>query len=175
LKKRDEIIIQVEDFIKQINDGTLTLTHEAQNIKMTKVIGKDALGRPIKEQQSLADLISREITNYQKVKSIHVSKSKLPSFQDGEIKVFRSKVDLRLRKISQVLLGYIELARIRDVLKNQNLSDKIQVLEEQNKKLKEEKDKFEKECERLTEINEELHKALDKFGQRTSNAEKEKE
>lgn len=172
MPKQDDLIIEADNIVQRIRNGSLVLLPEARNIKITKNVGKDALGRTIKEQHSLADLIGEEVSNFLKAKSIRCSKSEWPTLPVYEIAILESKKDLRLLGVSSNLIEYIEQARTNGVIEDRNLTGKLEECQKENARLEEENDKLQKECQRLKELNEELHKNLDMFGARTSNAQK---
>lgn len=172
MPKTDDLVIEAEDIVKRIRNGNLVLLPKARTIFITKTLGRDALGRVVKEEYSLADVIGEEVSNFLKAKSIRCTKSEVPFLQDYEITILRSKKDLRLHDISCKLIEYIEQARTNGVVEDRNLTEKLEEYEEKNLRLEEENDKLQKECQRLKELNEALHKSLDRFGDRTSNVEK---
>jgi cell shape-determining protein MreC len=66
------------------------------------------------------------------------------------------------------LLDIIEKARTHGVVKEINLTSKLKECQEQYEQLKERANKLEMEITRLKVQNEQLHKALDLFGGRSS-------
>ena len=122
MPKQDEIVSQVEDFIKQIHDESIILTPEAQNIKIEKVVRTDRLGMPVKQQFSLADLIGKEMATFQKQKRIEISKSQLPDLKDYEVDILKINLNAKLRDTAETLFGYIEQARANSVLKHVSVS-----------------------------------------------------
>jgi predicted nuclease with TOPRIM domain len=175
MEKTNTIISQVEEFIKGIHEGDIVLTPDAKTIIEHIKKGKDLLGRPVTEDISLAEQLGRDMYSYQTFTNDlaifesdleKLSPTSIPSYL---IEKIRHEFKCRLDETSKDLLMHIEIARTHGVVKEQKLSNKIEELQEQNTKLKEENDKIQKECKRLKEINEELHKALNKFGQRVGN------
>jgi regulator of replication initiation timing len=129
------------------------------------VDGKTSLGRPKKELISLTDLIGNEIVTYQSTKdSLSQSYKGLPKYQ---VILLRSTLKRRLYDIACRLSKHIELARTNGLIKNVGLTNRIKELEEENERLKVENDKLQTECKRLNDLNEALHKTLDRFGQRS--------
>jgi peptidoglycan hydrolase CwlO-like protein len=64
------------------------------------------------------------------------------------------------------LLDWIERGKALGLIIPQNVMAKLKECQDENNELKEEKDKLEKECQRLKQENIELHRTLDHFGER---------
>jgi hypothetical protein len=164
MKKQGLVIAEVDDFIKHVDDGDLIITPEARKIMLTIPTGKNPLGLSVKEEHSLAELLSCAIGNYQVVKDcvhrFHELKTPNP--------LVRQALDSRLSDSADELLRYIKRSRVYGVIEDRNLTNKLKEYEKQNLKLKETVTNLETELLKLKQENEELHKALGIFGDRSN-------
>jgi hypothetical protein len=153
MKKHDALLSQVEDFIKRIHNGDLIITPEAQKITLTIVVGKDSLGRPNKEQHSLADLLGSAMFMYQSLKSIAIPRSMLKSNPMIQLTVNSRREDVALD-----LQKYIELAYTHSVIKETGLAGKFEKLQQENEQLKEQNSNLKNLNTELAQQNDKLIK-----------------
>jgi hypothetical protein len=146
-KKQNVVIEQVENFIKQLHSGDIAISPKAQELNL-EIQKKGRFGLTKKEiTGSLADLLARAIARYQLLANLPLRAKERAAFE---------------------LLDYIERARTHGVILPNNLIKKLEECQEQNNQLKEEKDKLQKELIRLEQLNEELHKTIDRLGAKRS-------
>jgi hypothetical protein len=143
MESKSCVIAEVENFIKGFHEGDYVISPDARKIE---IIDTEQGGK----SHTVADRLGYAIAKYQCEKDINPS---------------------GVLAIAYQLLDYIERARTHGIIIPQNLSNSLKECQEQNQRLKDNQQKLEMETMRLRVENEELHKALDKFGDRSSVAE----
>ena len=66
-KDTNPIYEKVETFVKQFHEKDVALKPEAKTLIIERTMGKDFLGRTIKKDYSLADIIGEQIVQYIKI------------------------------------------------------------------------------------------------------------
>lgn len=176
MKKTSDAINRADDYCKRIRNGELVITSEAENISLSILEGTDRFGRPKKQEHSLTFLIAKRMTEYQSIRDTVPIRTPRHITPDPQFRVTMEHVrritDYQLEHSALDLLEMIDQANTHGVLKEENLRNKLKEYQNENSRLEEENDKLQKECQRLKELNEALHKNLDRFGARTGNIEK---
>jgi len=143
IEKTNTVIAEVEDFIKRFHDGDITITPNAMKMKL-KMPSKSFMGVERSEIRTYTDMLGWAIAAYQ-------------YYRDN-------KALGRQLECAYHLLDIIERGRTYGVIKNLNLTSKLEKCQKESNQLKEENDKLQKENQRLRQLNEELHKTLGRFG-----------
>ena len=152
-EEKSTVIAEVDDFIKHLDNGDLSIAPKASEIVVTFSTMKKSLGQTIKKEHSLAEAIAHDITSYQVLKDC-ICRSQKFGKSDPMLNV---TLDSRLIDLAYALLGHIKRARVYGVIEDRNITDKLKESQEQNQRLKEKVDKLEKE-------NQKLHDQLKRFG-----------
>jgi hypothetical protein len=136
-------LVLVETFIKRLHDGDIVISPEASAF----MYQNPSTGPPL---IPLSDALANSISTYE-----------------------ANKLDIEhLMYYANTCLGWINTVIARGLMREgTGLFSKMRGYEEEygrlaleNHQLKEEKDKLQKEIARLKQLNEALHKTLDKFG-----------
>jgi hypothetical protein len=144
----ESVTAKVEKFRKELAEGEVKILPSAKTIIITRVHGKDFLGRDkVKNRRTFADLLGLAMSKYMLYKDDPPSQTQMDVTYD--------------------LLDCINRGRTWGVIKSTNLTNKLKDCQEQNSKLKERADKLETEVSKLRTENKELHQALDRFGGRS--------
>jgi hypothetical protein len=145
LTEPDKISTFLDNFINDFLNGDIEIIYSrAKNLK-TLVKGKSFLGaEKLKDKTTVCNDIGLAITDYVETKSNPITH----------------------RQATSELFNLIVLANTHQVIKRTKQTNQIQVLTKENIQLKEEKDKLQRENQRLNLLNDALQNAMDRFGPR---------
>lgn len=141
---------ELDNFVKRLHNREIIIDSEAKTIWLTK---KDDI-----RQTSLAMALGQSVFSYQ------TSKDELRALSVVKDPLLRKGIQSRFLEARTRLSECMELAYTYNVVKDQTLLKDVEKAREQLTQLKEENDKLKKENLRLTQLNEELHRTIDKLG-----------
>jgi hypothetical protein len=160
-KTGDAIARRADDYCKRIRNRELVITPEADKINLVVFEGTDRLGRPKKQVHSLAFLIAKRMTEYQKIRDevpIRTPRHITPNPQFRvTMEHIRRLTDYELKDRAVGLLEMIDQANTHGVIREENLWNKLEECQEQNERLK-------KKVNELEKKNQELNTTLKRFG-----------
>jgi FtsZ-binding cell division protein ZapB len=135
----------VENFIKDLLSGNLEIVYSRAKSLVHYFPEKGFMGsEKQKDKKPFPSVLGLTLTNYQQYKT-----------------------DPLLRQhYAETCFQYILWANTHQVIRRTGMLNKINELKKENTQLKEENGKYQKEINRLNELNEALHKTMDTFGGR---------
>lgn len=168
-KDTNPIYEKVETFVKQFHEKDVALKPEAKTLIIERTMGKDFLGRTIKKDYSLADIIGEQIVQYIKIQNAmdetvafySKPENKPPSiFSDSFLTAMDIMNGLKKRRDDVVIALFenIEKVQIHNLIDEIGLGKKLKSLEEENVKLKEKNATLQKLNDKLAKDNETLRK-----------------
>jgi hypothetical protein len=170
-KTVNPIYERVESFVKQFHEKNVALKPEARTLIIERTMGTKFLGRTIKKDYSLADIIAEHMAEYIKVQELmdetvafySKPENKPTSILDSS---FVNAMDimngLRKRRDDAVvrLFENLERADTNNMIDEIGLGKKLKFLEEENEDLKRKNANLQKVNDRLVRENTQFHRLL---------------
>jgi hypothetical protein len=161
----------VENFVKQFHEKDVALKPEAKTLIIERTMGKDFLGRAIKKEYSLADIIGEQIVEYIRIQNamdetvaFYSKKENKPDSMFSNS--FTTAMDImrglskRRNDVVIALFENIERAQINNLIDEIGLGKKIKAFEEENEELKKKNANLQKVNDILAKENTKLHRLL---------------